>query len=454
MSAASCSFSPNSYPYGKDETLNHARLEGTIAVAAGTYPANGIPVSFVSNLVSANVSPFVAWLESQSFGWVYKFDPTYQTMHIFQSAQFAGGYPPGVVAANFAASANMGTTVTLAPSATSNQQAFALTVTPSGAGIGANGYITLTFPVPYVQAPTFVCCRGDSLADAGYWVFTSSTTTAAIFTFIGTPTTGHVYVLEAYGIASNLAQPAITAAAFSISAGWGATSALTILGTSTQNAFAIQIADSGGTYGANPTITLTFPTPYATAPQFVCCRVDALSNAGYLVFTSSTTTTATFTFIGTAAAVTYKFAAILLQPKASALAASNFAASANFGTGAAVSVTGNMGAFTASVAAGSASTGANPTLTLTFPVTLGQAPNAVVCRGDSQSTAGYWVVTSTSTTTLVLTFVGTPAASTTYIADVFVQLYAPGEEELPVGATVPASVIADTIYVEAITTRV
>jgi hypothetical protein len=455
MSNPSASFTPNAFPNGMDQTLGHVRLEGYLTVAPGTsgvYQANGVPISFNSNMAGYNPTPFMCWLESQNYGYEYKFDPTNQTMHIFQDSQFPGGFPPAVVAGSFAASANWGSSPTLAPSATSNQQAFALTITAQ-ASTGANPTITVTFSQPFEQAPTFVCSRGDSLADAGYFVFTSSTPTTAVFTFVGTPTATHVYVLDAFGVSSINAQPALATTAFTMGSGWGTTPTLAMVGTPVQNAFEMSIT-AQTTTSANPTVLLTFPTPYASAPQFVVARADILADAGYFVVTGSTPTTVTFTFIGTPTAThVYKFAALMAGPKTSAVTPAAFAASANFGATPTIVVAGNQGAFTASVTTPSSGTGANPTLTLTFPTPLSAAPNFVCARGDALATAGYWVVTSTSTTTAVFTFIGTPAASSTYTLDAVGQFYGAGIDEFPVGGIVPSGVLVDTILCEAITTR-
>jgi hypothetical protein len=106
-----------------------------------------------------------------------------------------------------------------------------------------------------------------------------------------------------------------------------------------------------------------------------------------------------------------------------ALATSDFALGGNWGTSPSVSaVTGIDLRFRVTVASGSGAPGASPTLTLTLKDgAFRAAPRAVVSRGDTSApTTGVWAVTSTTTTTVVLTFIGTPAASTNYIADVMV----------------------------------
>lgn len=107
-----------------------------------------------------------------------------------------------------------------------------------------------------------------------------------------------------------------------------------------------------------------------------------------------------------------------------ALTASNFALSAGFGTTATVSAvtTGSTDAcFQITITSAGTGQGASPTCTLTFAdgafrheqtgATI--SPLATVSRnGGSQPTVGFtWTSTST---TLVLTFAGTPVAAETY----------------------------------------
>jgi hypothetical protein len=98
------------------------------------------------------------------------------------------------------------------------------------------------------------------------------------------------------------------------------------------------------------------------------------------------------------------------------LAGGSFALHANWGDAASVGTitgTGQRGRFT--VTSSGSSQGANPTVTITFPDgAWPSAPHAVVGRagGDQLTVADTW---STTTTTLVITFNGTPVAAQTYV---------------------------------------
>lgn len=100
--------------------------------------------------------------------------------------------------------------------------------------------------------------------------------------------------------------------------------------------------------------------------------------------------------------------------------AGDYAASANWGTSPTISPSARDSGGRVSVTA-AATTGANPTLTLTFKDGTWTTAPAVVCsRGDTDAAAGDWRVTSVSATAVVFTFVGTPTAGSTYILDFLV----------------------------------
>lgn len=70
------------------------------------------------------------------------------------------------------------------------------------------------------------------------------------------------------------------------------------------------------------------------------------------------------------------------------------------------------------VTAGTGVPTANPTVVITFKRAFASVPFVVVSRGDSAAPAGgYWAVTARTATTVTITFVGTPAASTAYVLD-------------------------------------
>lgn len=100
------------------------------------------------------------------------------------------------------------------------------------------------------------------------------------------------------------------------------------------------------------------------------------------------------------------------------LTTANESLGGNWGTSPSVgSVNGTDTAFTIGANSGTGSPGANPTLTLTFVdgTFTTNNPLCVVARTDTNAPAGgYWAPTGVSLTTVTFTFVGTPAASTSY----------------------------------------
>jgi hypothetical protein len=99
------------------------------------------------------------------------------------------------------------------------------------------------------------------------------------------------------------------------------------------------------------------------------------------------------------------------------VAAGDFALSAGFGSTASVTVgTGsNDSRGTITIAAAGTGMLANPTCTLTFKDgTWTTAPFAVVSRGGGQQLTAP-VISTTTATTLVITFIGTPVAAESYV---------------------------------------
>lgn len=99
-----------------------------------------------------------------------------------------------------------------------------------------------------------------------------------------------------------------------------------------------------------------------------------------------------------------------------ALATTDYALSAGWGTSPSKAVAGTDTAGRVSITA-AATTSANPTVTLTFKGgTFTTIPVVVATRGDiATPTTGWWAVTGTTATTATFTFVGTPTAGNVYI---------------------------------------
>jgi hypothetical protein len=107
-----------------------------------------------------------------------------------------------------------------------------------------------------------------------------------------------------------------------------------------------------------------------------------------------------------------------LGSRGASLVAGDFALSAGWGTDAAISVTPNSKeqSWRVTVTAGTASVGANPTITLTFPGgAYPYAPRCLMLRnGGSGGTLNPSWSGQPSTTALVITAAGTPTVNLTY----------------------------------------
>lgn len=109
----------------------------------------------------------------------------------------------------------------------------------------------------------------------------------------------------------------------------------------------------------------------------------------------------------------------LLATGGTTIVAADLALSAGWGSTASVAITAGSKDGRGTLTVTSAGTGqaANPTVTLTFhDGAFAAAPFAVASSGGGTGAADTWRA-STTTTTLVLTFVGTPVASDTYIVN-------------------------------------
>lgn len=72
-------------------------VRGTLAVAAGSYPANGLPVSFVGFIqASATPAPNSTWLHGLS-GYDYAFDDVHQTLRAYTGGVEVTTTTPGAV---------------------------------------------------------------------------------------------------------------------------------------------------------------------------------------------------------------------------------------------------------------------------------------------------------------------------------------------------------------------
>lgn len=106
-----------------------------------------------------------------------------------------------------------------------------------------------------------------------------------------------------------------------------------------------------------------------------------------------------------------------------ALVAGDFAASANWGTSPVIAVVGGTDQAASLTIQAKATTGAAPTLTLTFkdgtwtnvPIVVAQRTDVVAATAAPDATVtNQWVVTSVTATAVVFTFNGTPVANSIY----------------------------------------
>jgi len=85
MSNSAATFTVNPFPNGVDDRARFRELFGTVAISAGSYPANGIPVTQIDSDPYGSNAP--VWLEMQGVsGYVFIYDPTHVTIRIFESA--------------------------------------------------------------------------------------------------------------------------------------------------------------------------------------------------------------------------------------------------------------------------------------------------------------------------------------------------------------------------------
>ncbi len=85
MATASCTFTPNAFPKGHIDHLDSRDLVGTLAIGAspGTYVTNGLPLTSASAQAYSANAPFWGEIHGIS-GFQYLFDPTNDTVRIFQ----------------------------------------------------------------------------------------------------------------------------------------------------------------------------------------------------------------------------------------------------------------------------------------------------------------------------------------------------------------------------------
>lgn len=84
MANATATFTLKAFPNGIENTLDHVHLFGTVAISAspGTYPANGLPLTFVGPNVYTGIAPFLVWFSGLS-GYDYNYDAAHGTIRAY-----------------------------------------------------------------------------------------------------------------------------------------------------------------------------------------------------------------------------------------------------------------------------------------------------------------------------------------------------------------------------------
>lgn len=86
MANSAATYTPNAFPKGHTDFLDKRGHFGTITISAGNYVTNGIPVSLAGVLYGAPPNPFWGYLDSPTSGYSYAFDPTNQSVRVYQCA--------------------------------------------------------------------------------------------------------------------------------------------------------------------------------------------------------------------------------------------------------------------------------------------------------------------------------------------------------------------------------
>lgn len=95
MANSTVTVTVNAYPDGFEISQNKARLfgdgtDGKIAIGAGSYPVNGLPIDF-SGLIAGINGDVVDARMSGVAGYIYIYDRTHGTIRIFQTGAALSG---------------------------------------------------------------------------------------------------------------------------------------------------------------------------------------------------------------------------------------------------------------------------------------------------------------------------------------------------------------------------
>jgi hypothetical protein len=104
MSNSASTITYNAFPKGIIPLDNAYKLYGTITIGSGTYPTNGVTLSFSTASSAPNIQePYAGVFWSPSSGYVYQFDPVHDTIRVYESAgsaapltEISGSTPSGV----------------------------------------------------------------------------------------------------------------------------------------------------------------------------------------------------------------------------------------------------------------------------------------------------------------------------------------------------------------------
>ncbi len=95
--ASAASILVSAFPDGKDLTMNHLHVYGTVSISAGTYPAHGIPLKWASSEIPTQLSP--SFVEFMSIGsppgtFDYVWDKASGTIRILTASGGSAGTSP------------------------------------------------------------------------------------------------------------------------------------------------------------------------------------------------------------------------------------------------------------------------------------------------------------------------------------------------------------------------
>lgn len=97
MANATATISVNAFPNGKDNSMDHMQVYGTVAISASpaTYPTGGLALAWTDPTIPTPFNPFYVEFQSQSAsGYVYRWNASSGNFQIMADAGGAAGAAP------------------------------------------------------------------------------------------------------------------------------------------------------------------------------------------------------------------------------------------------------------------------------------------------------------------------------------------------------------------------